>query len=521
MPGHPLARDLQNAFLFSDGGGSVAQDAMRGQAAALTYGYGTPAWVPEGLKFDGTASAGHVSQQVSADPGLAQSTSNIPAMTLLAAIRITATSKGGIIGIENGDIATNNSSNVRGVWLGIGNTSLDNVGQNLIALNENVAFQLPGSSIVVPLNVWTQIALVFLGFGATATFYVNGVNKGTTNFGGAAVNSSSPIRLMIGGYWVANGAAAREFTGTIRYAYHWSRALTPAEMQWLSAEPYALFAPPPAPTSFAPTTFVVTAAASISLTGSATVAAVPTAAASLTLTAACTSAAQPSATADVELAASATGAARPTAAADVELTSSATDRPTVTAAGDLELAAASTASGLVTAAADVELAGSATVETVATAAGALALAGAASPTAPASASGAVLLSASCSASTQPTAGADVELAASSSPVARPSAAGDLDLSASGVPFAAAGAAATLSLLAAGTPFAPSTAAGTLTLLARCTVEPPPGVQRVAVWSFGQAAGRTWRFGSAGTLWVFGEAIPRSSLPAESQRLLVP
>lgn len=242
--GHPLANGLQNALLLAEGGGSSTTDAQRDRGAAITYGQGTPAWTPEGLLFNGSVNGSNVPEQVRVDPGLGQRTSNPGPFTVVASVKITGNTSGGVIGVENGDVGTNGSSNIQGVWLGIGNSagfSNGAAGTSLTALNEDVAWQTPGSPITIPLNQWTQIGLVFPGYSTTASFYVNGILKGTTSFGGGSANSGSPMQLMVGGYFSANGSANRVFTGQIRYAYHWTRLLTAEEMLQLSIEPYGMF----------------------------------------------------------------------------------------------------------------------------------------------------------------------------------------------------------------------------------------------------------------------------------------
>jgi hypothetical protein len=256
---HPLALGLANALLLSELGGLAPYDSMQNKAATMTYGPGNPAWGPEGLTFHGLAS-GTVPEQVNSDPGLGQSSVGTGPMTMLACVKIGANATGAVIGLENGDVATNPSANVRGVQLGIGAATgfspNTNTGTFLTSLNEDVAWQLPGSAISLPVGQWTQIALVFPGFSATASFYVNGLLKGTTNFGGPAAGEGTPMRFMVGGYFVANGSSSRVFVGQIKYAYRWNRILSPGEMLALAVEPYAFFEPqnqtPPVPFVAAP-----------------------------------------------------------------------------------------------------------------------------------------------------------------------------------------------------------------------------------------------------------------------------
>ena len=243
LTGHPLANGLQNALLFAEGGGSSTMDSFRDRTVPITYGQGTPAWSGDGLTFNGSVS-GTTPEQVNVDPGLAQTSTNPGPATLLASVLIAGNTTGGVIGIEGGDIGTNGASTTRGIWMGIGNAagfSNGAAGVDLTALNENVAWQTPGSPIAIPIGQWAQIAIQFAGFSSTASFYVNGLLRGTTSIGGGAAGTAAAMRLMVGGYYSANGAANRVFTGAIRYAYHWSRLLTPAELEWLAIDPYAMF----------------------------------------------------------------------------------------------------------------------------------------------------------------------------------------------------------------------------------------------------------------------------------------
>ncbi len=498
---HPLSTGLANALLFNDGGGATqAYDSARGRMAAVTYQVGNPAWAGDGLLFHGVGSSAAVQESVRVDPGLG-GTSNLPGpFTILASIKISGTTKGGIVGVEESDISTNGSANVRGVWLGMGNTSFDTVGSNLMALNEDVAWQLPGSAIVPPTNAWTQVALTFPGFSATASFFVNGLLKGTTAFGSPSAGSGQPYQFMVGGYFVANGSASRVFSGYIRYAFHWNRILTLAELEHMAVEPFAMFQP--SLRTWAVTSQPDTGSGSISLAAAATVAALP------------------SGSGDVELAASSSGAGGPSATGAVALSAAASEEASATGTGSLGLVA------------------SATEGAEPTGAGSVSLTAAAAEGAEPSGAGALALAAAAAVQAQPAATGDLELAGAASVGPTSAGSGDLELVASGAPSVSLAGNGAVGLVASAAAFVPGTASGAVALSAGATVrvsaaagafvfllgeaEVEAAVRGVVLWSFSEARREgAWSFGSARTLWVFSKAVPLESLPPADRVLLIP
>ncbi len=104
------------------------------------------------------------------------------------------------------------------------------------------------STGLVPLNVWTHVAIVRTG--ATLSFYLNGVLSSSV-----AAMDTNPFRngtnsLRVGGQ--GRGGANRYFPGRIDEVRIYNRALTVVELQTDMNTPIGA-APPPSPIGFSPT----------------------------------------------------------------------------------------------------------------------------------------------------------------------------------------------------------------------------------------------------------------------------
>ena len=82
---------------------------------------------------------------------------------------------------------------------------------------------------VINLNTWQHVAVVFDQSANSITFYVNGYNAGTVQYGYRPKDSSgSPLRIGVRGYDLA-----RQFSGSIDDVQIYNRALTAAEINQL------------------------------------------------------------------------------------------------------------------------------------------------------------------------------------------------------------------------------------------------------------------------------------------------
>lgn len=237
---HPLAHGLKHCFIFNEGAGRIVQDLCYNLAFTLA-GTQPPVWVPGGLSWAGTWSSATVVEQIQI-PALIGTSITTP-QTLEVWIKAISTS-GAIMLLENSD--GNTSGAAQGVGIGIGNTTMDNNGLNLIALNENVAFH--SSGVALPTNIgkgWTQIAFVFNPNPGTSVFFINGRRVATASFAALLAGTGAPIHLYLGGYYPAAKGAGRVWgAGSMAIARHYTRALTDAEILALSVEPFSMIQSP-------------------------------------------------------------------------------------------------------------------------------------------------------------------------------------------------------------------------------------------------------------------------------------
>jgi hypothetical protein len=95
------------------------------------------------------------------------------------------------------------------------------------------------TSTAVGLNVWRTVLVTSIS--GAQNVYLDGVSVGTGSLTGSG-NSNTGTAFTLGAW--AN-AGSSNMDGKIALAYVWDRAITPAEVQSVSANPWQLFAPLP------------------------------------------------------------------------------------------------------------------------------------------------------------------------------------------------------------------------------------------------------------------------------------
>jgi hypothetical protein len=225
--------------MLNEQNGLYVTDAATGQLVRVTAGTSGPKGQAYGWEFFGSNEP-VLPEQISADPFMGQAATIAEAHTFDAVIRIFNTTKGLVAGLLNGDTFTNGTQ-VKGIGMGVGTTTFDTNGSNLLGLNENVAWVTP--SLALPVGRPVHIGMVYYGPSKTGYWYIDGRPAASSSWGAIGTGTStSPLRFLVGGYF-NNGLVNRVFTGDIFTARHWNRALLPQEMAALAARPYAMMAP--------------------------------------------------------------------------------------------------------------------------------------------------------------------------------------------------------------------------------------------------------------------------------------
>lgn len=241
--GHPLAQDLRCCFVLGEAAGMNAYDHAAQAQAPINAGSQAPTWLPDGaLRFNGTGTGGTgTGEWIAGDPRHpSEHVSTFGPFTMDAVVRIAGITHGLFCGLEAANAYTF-GGNVPGVMFGVGNTTMDNNGTFLLALNENVAWHSTG--VNVPQNAFVHVAFVFQGFSNDNYAYIEGREVAQLNFAAAAGGAgASGLRFWVGGY---NGSAGaqRSLTGDIATARLWRRTLRRAQIAQLARDPYAFMVP--------------------------------------------------------------------------------------------------------------------------------------------------------------------------------------------------------------------------------------------------------------------------------------
>jgi hypothetical protein len=139
-------------------------------------------------------------------------TTAVANVTLECWVNISGATKGSLIKIGNGST---------GYGIGVGGTTEDNSGTNLVGLYEMVRWLNPSITPVLSLNVWHHVALVVDGSG-NPTLYLDGVAFALPSGGGPDAPSGSAC--------IGCDNSGRQFGGLIDEAAVYNYALTAAQL---------------------------------------------------------------------------------------------------------------------------------------------------------------------------------------------------------------------------------------------------------------------------------------------------
>lgn len=233
-PGHPLARGLIAAYLMNEGAGIALYPAQAGvgvtSAPIGTFAGATPpSWrlandhrMLYSLDFDGSSS--RVDLGVSSlMPGECSFVAWINTDTVVASARVIC---------ENFNATGNRAEQ---------GFEINRTAARLTLLaNGNVAGLISNTDLVA--GLWYQVVGTRAGglFDWTFRIFVNGVEDGV------ATNISNPHTVDLGNYVIGQAGqfAGGFFDGQIAHLLLYNRPLTPTEVAWLYAEPYAMFSSP-------------------------------------------------------------------------------------------------------------------------------------------------------------------------------------------------------------------------------------------------------------------------------------
>jgi hypothetical protein len=189
---------------FTGDTGDVADLAR--SASSLTRGSGV-VWGPgqrgQSLTFAGTAGA----------TGSGVVLPTLSAFTLTATVFIPSASDSGCF------LKLGNGSN--GVGLGVGLGMFTNIGNNLIVLQESIAWHDSGVAIGTG---WADVAVSAAAGGLSFSFWINGIKVAGFTTGTSAPTSDGSIAVG-----ASTGSSGRNFTGQISDARFYPRELTVGE----------------------------------------------------------------------------------------------------------------------------------------------------------------------------------------------------------------------------------------------------------------------------------------------------
>lgn len=227
-PGDPLSRGLVGFWPLTEAAGLQAADLGQQKRTGLLVNGPTRVASLRGraTRFDRTAS-----QYVSV--GTTLGFSAIDAMTVAAWAFIPTTSDhGAIFKIGNNTDFTGGD----GFAFGIGNTFLENSGNNLLMLYEGSRW----ISTTIPAGTgWRHLAATIESAGTVAKLYLDGVLVFTdTGSAPKTVGGSGASIAQIGGY-LGSSAENRYFTGSLIDERVWRRTLRGDEIRRLTTQVFA------------------------------------------------------------------------------------------------------------------------------------------------------------------------------------------------------------------------------------------------------------------------------------------
>lgn len=219
---HPLTNGLLRLWLVNEGAGRLINELASGYASTAAAGDTTtvPTWGAQGTVHGG--------QGYWAPTGPAI---NTPVASLWVRVRYDGNLAGGLqspIGFANGF----GSAATREKFLYVDSTHT----VTGYAWDGGARY-VTSSALVV--GGWYDIVATWDG--SNGRIYLNGILNATATCGNTYV-SYTVANIWLGGQ--ATDGTERTWNGIISRAGVWNRALAPAEVAWLYAEPYAMIAPP-------------------------------------------------------------------------------------------------------------------------------------------------------------------------------------------------------------------------------------------------------------------------------------
>lgn len=224
---HPLAQGVIGAWALNEGAGvqAFSEDRLRGTLLD------DPTWAPNGLRFPGGTSSSSTKARVECGVGLVPAyDSNI---TILAAIQSGEIGAGGDDVIA-GQCQSSGSVTVPGMGLGVSSLS----GRLKVYWNNTVIVNSPTGALVS--NEKCVLAAVFSG-GVNARGYKNGIMLQNVTVSGAP---SVDGKFLIGAHYrQSSNLYYGGFKGVCELILLINKALSPAEVAALSANPWQIYQP--------------------------------------------------------------------------------------------------------------------------------------------------------------------------------------------------------------------------------------------------------------------------------------
>lgn len=220
--GHWSVQGLVGCWAFNESGGKTAFDGVSGLNAVTK---GTCTIGPSGLSGDGTVGNSHAE---------AAATKNILSGDSATYV-FTATRTG--TNAQNAALSYSQNPALGAVWY-FRNPDVTDTGRIAAFTSHNANFNtITSSGVVLPLNTPTTIA--FISIPGWKSLYINGrLDGGSSSTASGVIRPQTEPIAFLGRY---NSTA--DYAGGIQYFLIYNRALSPAEIASISANPWQVFEP--------------------------------------------------------------------------------------------------------------------------------------------------------------------------------------------------------------------------------------------------------------------------------------
>lgn len=216
---HPLARGLVGAWLFNEGGGTIAYDLSgKGNKGTLTS---SPVWSVgffsgPSLSFDGSASYVDLGTDASLNPSAVTAAAWVKASSLANTYSTVISRTDSSVPQSYYTLLVKSTGKLAFYVWGNADINYDGTGANTISVDN-----------------WYHLALTY-DSSAGLKGYFNGFLDGSAAANG--VLTSKSVTATVG---KDTNTAGRIWNGLIDFPAIWNRALSAAEVAWLYAEPFA------------------------------------------------------------------------------------------------------------------------------------------------------------------------------------------------------------------------------------------------------------------------------------------